>query len=497
MRSTTRPTLGAVILAACALAGAAEPDMLLVLEQRANRPVVPLRSGEAIEQHPAGRLLFSMPAPHDSYLNDNARCVLGVDDVTGDGTPEVVVGFEYFGAPNVLCLDGTSRGSSTTVVWSHQTSAGYIPGDQAIVPASDVDGNGYPNLLVGTGGGGRTAHSLDSFDGTVLWRFSTWEVPPGAGFVYSLAELDDVNGDLVPDVAFGAGSENDSVYVVDGASSGGAGSQAAALWSFFAGDSVYSVRDIGDADGDGRHDVLVAAGDNADTLTCLSGSGSPPSGDVLWSYDPSANLWACGVLPDVTGDGVNEALAVVWTTDGSAVRCRDGATGGPVWSSTAVPMNGMMVDILEDVTGDGTPEVVVSSWENAVIVLSGVDGSLVWKTTVPDLYGNGGDVWSARAIDDLDGDGVQDVIAGSFNNHVYAVNGVDGAVLWAFNTPGNRVYTVMPVGDLNHDGRPEVAVGTQEWVDLSDVVFVLWGEPPLFADDLESGTTGAWTFTQP
>jgi hypothetical protein len=321
--------LGTVLLGVCGLAAAAESDMLLALEERANLPVVPQAPREGLEQLPAGKLLFSMPAPYDSYLRDNARSVVGVDDVTGDGTPEVVVGFEYFGAPNVLCLDGTSRGSSVAVVWSHQTSAGYIPGDQAIVPASDVDGNGYQNLLVGTGGGGRTAHSLDSLDGTVLWRFSTWEVPPGAGFVYSLAELDDVNGDLVPDVAFGAGSENDSVWVVDGASSGGSGSQATALWSFFAGDSVFSVRDLGDVDGDGRHDVLVAAGDTADTLTCLSGPGSPPSGDVLWSYDPDANLWGCGVLPDVTGDGVNEALAVVWTTDGSAIRCRPRITRTP------------------------------------------------------------------------------------------------------------------------------------------------------------------------
>jgi outer membrane protein assembly factor BamB len=157
----------------------------------------------------------------------------------------------------------------------------------------------------------------------------------------------------------------------------------------------------------------------------------------------------------------------------------------------------MMVDTLSDVTGDGKPEVVVSSWENAVTVLSGADGSLVWKTTVPDLYGNGGDVWSARAIDDLDGDGLQDVIAGSFNNHVYAMSGVDGTIRWAFNTPGNRVYTVMPVADLNRDGRPDVAVGTQETVDLSDVVFVLSGEPPLFADGFESGDTGAWTTPAP
>jgi len=496
MRGMNHVTLWAVLVATSGLVVAQDSDVQAVLDERANRPAEPRTPRDDPEQHPVGRLIFSMPAPYDGVLYDNARSVVGVNDVTGDGTAEIVVGFEFFGAPNIYCLDGTSRGSAE-VVWSHQTSAGYVPGDQAIVPASDVDGNGYQNLLVGTGGGGRTAYGFDSLNGTVLWRFATAEEPPGSGVVYSIVELGDVNGDGVPDAAFGAGSENDSVYVVDGASSGGPGSQATALWSYDVGDSVYSVRNLGDADGDGVDDLIAAAGDNADVLHCFSGASSPPIGDVLWSYTPGVTVYACGVLPDITGDGVNEALAVVWATNGSAIRCLNGATGGLVWSSTTVALYGMMVDTLEDVTGDGAVEVVVSSWENAVIVLSGADGSQVWKTTVPDLYGNGGDVWTARAIDDLDGDGVQDVIAGSFNNHVYAMNGVDGTILWAFNTPGNRVYTVMPLGDLNHDGRPEVGVGTQEWVDFSDVLFVLWGEPPLFADDFESGNTDGWSFTEP
>jgi outer membrane protein assembly factor BamB len=124
------------------------------------------------------------------------------------------------------------------------------------------------------------------------------------------------------------------------------------------------------------------------------------------------------------------------------------------------------------VTGDGLSELIVSSWENAVIVLDGSDGSLVWKTTVGTL--NGGDVWTARAIGDLNGDGREDVIAGSFDTHVYALEGDTGQVFWAFRT-GNRVFSVAPVGDLNGDGNPEVAAGTQDTTS-STVVHVLEGD---------------------
>ena len=405
---------------------------------------------------------------------NNAPCVRSYADVSGDGLDEVVVGIDESGVDNIFSLDGASSGAATPL-WQLETadgvSGGSPWGDQSLEPISDSDGNGYPNVLLGTAWGGRTAYNLDGLTGAIQWRFDTY-LEVDSGWVYSLAELSDVTGDGIPEVAFGCGSDNDSVYLVNGATTPG---QASVLWKYHAPDAVFSVRNIGDVNGDLADDVLAAAGDLADRIVCLSGNSANPAGTVLWQYAPGQNIFACGVCPDITGDGIDEALAVLWISGGSAIRCLNGATGGLVWSSTTVVENGMMVDVLADVTGDGVDEVIAASWENAVQVLDGMTGAQVWKTTVGTL--NGGDVWTAQAMDDVNGDGNADVIAGSFDTNVYALDGDSGAVLWSFNT-GNRVFSVYPVGDLNGDGRPEVAAATQDTTN-SVVLHVIEGDSGL------------------
>jgi len=459
-----------------------------VLRLRAEAPAepVPVRVQDEAAR---SRVLFWMTAP------DNAACVRGISDVTGDGKDEVVVGIDESGVDNVFMLDGASSGPAT-VVWSLQTndgvSGGSPYGDQSIVPISDADGDGIPGILLGTAWGGRTAYQIDAKDGKIVWKYDTYS-DPDAGWVYSLAEMSDTTGDGIPEVAFGAGSYNDTLYYVDGASGPG---QATVIWKYAAADAVASVRNIGDVNGDGADDVVAAIQDNGQQLVCLSGGAAGPAGELVWQYPAWDNTYAVEVLPDITGDGINEALAVVWTMDGSAIRCINGAYGILVWSSTQIPEYGMMASILEDVTGDGHPEIIVSSFENAVSVLSGADGSLVWKTSVGTL--NGGDVWTARAIDDLNGDGHQDVIAGSFDLNVYAMDGIDGEILWSYETK-NRIFSVAPVGDLDGDGVPEVAAGTQDTTDQT-VVIVLSGsnrEPLIFVDGFESGDTTIWSSTTP
>jgi hypothetical protein len=350
-----------ILLTAVPAAQQATDEAPALLRQRSERhvqdpPGIPGPSALG-SVHPDNRLFFMVGG-------DNAECVRAVPDVEGDGRDEILVGIGQSGTDNVFCLSGASSGAAS-VLWSIQTdggvSGGSCYGDQSIVPVSDTEGDGHANVLLGTAWGGRTAYDFDTLAGAELWRFDTY-LESESGWIYSLCEVSDVTGDGVPEYAFGSGSFNDRVYLVDGASSG----QAAVRWSYHAGDAVYSVRNIGDVNGDGTDDVLAAIGDDVDRVVCLEGDTTLPGGRVLWSHVPGVGVYACGVLSDVTGDGVDEALAVLWTLGGGAIRCLDGTSGALLWSSTAVAEYGMMVDELADVTGDGIDEVIVSSWENAV-----------------------------------------------------------------------------------------------------------------------------------
>jgi len=119
-------------------------------------------------------------------------------------------------------------------------------------------------------------------------------------------------------------------------------------------------------------------------------------------------------------------------------------TGDKVTSSPA----------LGDVDGDGKLEVVFGSYDNKVYALNGEDGNVVWS------YTTGDKVMSSPALGDVDGDGKLEVVFGSNDNKVYALNGEDGSIAWSYTT-GSNVGTPA-LGDVDGDGNLEVVVGSDD-----------------------------------
>ncbi len=65
------------------------------------------------------------------------------------------------------------------------------------------------------------------------------------------------------------------------------------------------------------------------------------------------------------------------------------------------------------------------------------------------------DIYSSPAIVDVDGDGNLEVIAGSDDNTIYAINAEDGSPLWSFVTMGD-ITTAPAIADLDNDHIPEI-----------------------------------------
>ena len=203
---------------------------------------------------------------------ENVECVSQFVDVDGDDLPDVLVETYDAGAPTAdhfYCIKGNSLGYGT-VFWSCRppggpsNSGGY--GDQCVSYIEDLDGDGYADALLGTAWGGRTAYAIEGDLGYVIWSYDTYDNPP-SGWIYSICPIEDLNADDIPEVLFGAGSDADAAFCVDGTNGN-------LIWKFSANDAVFAVAEIEDVNDDGKNDALIGAGDNEDRIICVSGASS-------------------------------------------------------------------------------------------------------------------------------------------------------------------------------------------------------------------------------
>ena len=122
-----------------------------------------------------------------------------------------------------------------------------------------------------------------------------------------------------------------------------------------------------------------------------------------------------------------------------------------------------------DVDGDRVTDLVISATMNppygstrgAVYVYSGKSGALLWKRA-----GDSGSVLGTglEAAGDVNGDGIPDVAAGApGSNTVLVLSGRDGKTLLTLkgdSADGDLGVSTAGVGDVDGDGRPDIAGGS-------------------------------------
>jgi len=131
---------------------------------------------------------------------------------------------------------------------------------------------------------------------------------------------------------------------------------------------------------------------------------------------------------------------------------------------------GWYVTPLSDANGDGVTDFAVArpflgNFRGGVTVYSGADGSEIWSFCETEPSAITG--FSLAIIDDINGDGVDEVVAGApfaFQDitQVYVFSGADGSILHIFlDIVGESSfgYAVATQGDFNGDGVEDLAFG--------------------------------------
>jgi len=196
-----------------------------------------------------------------------------VDDVSGDGIKDVIIG-DFSG--NIYGLDATDGGQE----YSNSIAPAIIT---RFAKLTDVNSDGHPDIV--------PAHStshvtqvIDGQTGGIIWTHAVADQP------WNVARTSDVSGDGIDDVLVGTLFQSNYCYFLDGTD----GSE---LESVPYGEAVDAIMAIPDVIGDGSME-MVAGGRNG-KVTCLSGgldSGTndppaaptidgPTSGAVSVSYE--------------------------------------------------------------------------------------------------------------------------------------------------------------------------------------------------------------------
>ena len=381
-------------------------------------------------------------------------------DINGDGNLDVLV-FDDAEPANVIELLGSSTGVFQAAVTLAPLSVAApddmffadFNGDGKLDFAGDVDGQVQVTLGAGSG---------------------TFGLPvaltvPGGDFKGCGLLAGDLTGDAKPEiVALNCDSNTLTVYV-----NNGDGTFQAGISYNNNGDQdqyPYSAA-IGDMNGDGKNDIVVANEETADVSVFL-GDGTGALKVEPLSYDVGGFAWEQPLVADFNGDGL---MDVVESDDEYNLVYLQGYGDGSLWAAPSYDLPNSFSGYAYtysvatgDFNGDGIPDVVVGQAYNygstgVTVYLAKGDGSFY-----PGVSYGASDRMGYVAVADFNGDGKLDIAATDSQGGVVQIflgNG-DGTFSIGGTYPtdaGEGPYPQNVVtGDFNHDGVIDLAIANED-----------------------------------
>ncbi len=429
--------------------------------------------------------------------------VSGADDVNNDGYADLIVGAVGNGAGRAYVYSGKTGGLLYTFT-------GEAAGDNfgaSVSGAGDVDSNGYADLIVGAPGNdwrstdagrayvysGKTGGLLYTFTGAAAYDY----------FGHSVSGAGDVNGDGYPDMIVGAylndagGTKTDAgrAYVYSGKTGG--------LLYTFTGEAAvdhfgFSVSGAGDVNNDGFADLILGAPGNdwgsTDAGRAYVYSGK--TGGLLYTFTGEAAYdhfgWSVSGVGDVNNGGYADMIVGATFAGGTdagrayVFSCQERCPYQALYTFTGEAAGdefGVSVSGAGDVNGDGYPDLIVGAYLNdaggtktnagRAYVYSGKTGGLLYTFTGEaevDFFG-----FSVSGAGDVNKDGYADLIVGAWRSdaggtkpeagRAYVYSGRTGGLLYTFT--GEAVadhfgYSVSGTGDVNGDAYADLVVGARD-----------------------------------
>ena len=358
-----------------------------------------------------------------------------VGDINGDGTPEIV--FACLGS-GIYAI----RGNTGSILW-HNTSVSV--GSWGSPAAADLIPS-VPGLEVVVCSSGRT-WLLRGTDGSTIWSS-----PYGCGTRPGAPAVAHEGADTLILV-----NANSTLYALRA-------SDGSVRWSAPTGSStligIAKSPAIGDIDGDGEYEVVVAGYSTVYAYDFNTGS-------LEWSRSVSNRYYTRtpATLVDITGDCVDE---VIISSDNGNIYALNGTDGSTIWVRSLGTQMSCGPITSADVNGDSLNDVIVGHLASCncgtpggVTVIDGSSGGVIWTRTFtgPNMTHGGG-----RVISDFDSDGELEIAivpydssSMCFGDGVFRMyNASNGTLEWSF--PGRINGEGSSFADVDGDGCSEILI---------------------------------------
>ncbi len=361
-----------------------------------------------------------------------------VNGVTGNGT----VGLNLVNDTSIHDLAGDILQSPPAAFQAQQTFAtGSQPRSVAL---ADVNGDGIPDLVVANEGSNTVSVLLGNGNGTFQAQqtFATGNDPAALA-------IDDVNGDGKPDIVV-VNANSDTVSVLLGNGNGTFQAQLTFAVGTFDSDPTSVV--LGDVNGDGKPDIVVANHDY-NTVNLLLGNGNgtfQPQLTLATGYGASSVA-----LGDLSSDGKPDIVLTNEGNDTVSVLMGNGdGTFQP--PQTFAAGTSPVAAALADVNGNGIPDLVVADEGSGTVSVLMGNGDGTFQT--PETFAAGTSPTSV-VVGDVNGDGLPDLVVGH-GTVGETVSVLPGNGNGTFGNPqqfasGFLQYS-LALGDVGGDGKLDI-----------------------------------------
>jgi hypothetical protein len=320
-----------------------------------------------------------------------------VADLNGDGIPDLVLGSNFVSI-YLGNADGTYSEGATISVQQAPTSHPIV--------IADFNGDGIPDLGIPLYGSNDIAILLGKGNGT--FAAPVLASVPGSDITIEQIVVADFNGDGIPDLAVIAAADTSTVDILLGNGDG----------TFTAETTNPPISGIpshiatGDFNGDGKTDLAVT--ENAGTIAILLGNG-----DGTFAASGSVNSGISGspiAVADFNGDGKLDIAVAAGTGTSDSVIVLTG-NGDGTFNSSSPGGNPTSTSVtwiqVADFNQDGAADVVLADSSGSATVFLN-DGSGTLGKTFLVVSGLSVANYLDVGVDDLNGDGYPDVVAGGY-----------------------------------------------------------------------------------